>query len=117
MQLLPISIQARWLRLIALFLTAPLMSCAQLPIERLGFTPSRAREDLGYLIAAVTTNGTTPLHAAAKRNTHTKVVCALLRAGAHVDAVDNRGMRPIDHARASNRTRVTDCLANWREEA
>ena len=58
MQLLPISIQARWLRLIALFLTAPLMSCAQLPIERLGFTPTQAREDLGYLIASVTTNGT-----------------------------------------------------------
>ena len=58
MQFLPISIQARCLRLIALFLTAPLMSCAQLPIERLGFTPTQAREDLGYLIASVTTNGT-----------------------------------------------------------
>jgi len=58
MQFLFLSIQAHCSRLIALVLAAPLISCAQLPIEQLDFTSTRAQEDSGYLLASITTNGT-----------------------------------------------------------
>lgn len=57
------------------------------------------------------TDGATPLHAAAKRNTSTGVVERLLAAGASIGARDDNGRTPLDVARENGRTKVARVLA------
>lgn len=55
-------------------------------------------------------DGSTPLHAAAKRNSGIKVIERLLLAGASVQAVDNQGQTPIDVAHLKGRKKSVEIM-------
>lgn len=64
----------------------------------------------GADVMQTSTDGSTPLHTAAKRNSGIKVIKRLLSAGASVLAVDLQGLTPIDVARQKGRQKSVDVL-------
>jgi ankyrin repeat protein len=66
----------------------------------------------GADVSQKSTDGSTPLHTAAKRNSGIKVIKRLLAAGASVQAVDHQGQTPVDVARHKGREKSVDAMCS-----
>jgi ankyrin repeat protein len=64
----------------------------------------------GADVSQKSTDGSTPLHSAAKRNTGIKVIERLISAGASVNALDEQGLTPIDVALQKGRQKLADVM-------
>jgi ankyrin repeat protein len=64
----------------------------------------------GADVSHKSTDGSTPLHSAAKRNAGIKIIERLISAGASVNSVDKKGLTPIDVALQKERQKLADVM-------